>query len=147
MKCTSSCASWNKDLPAPETMSLFMKETFRETGLGMLGWDMKMEDGLVGLYDWIRYWCLRYWVGYMSQNKETSAARVPENCSNACNVMSFVHESVFTLVFIKKSLSFSILTLRFTCEVACHECFFGKPLNDMGTLRITTTRSTSSYFP
>ena len=29
------------------------KETFRETGLGILGWDMKMGDGLVGLYDWI----------------------------------------------------------------------------------------------
>ena len=85
-------------------------------------------------------------LGTCHKTKKLSAAGVLENYSIACNVMSFLHESVFTLVFIKKSLSFSILTLRFTCEVACHERFFGKPLNGMGTLRVTVTRSTSCYF-
>ena len=42
--------------------------------------------------------------GTCHKNKKLSAAPVPENDSKACDVMSMLHESVFTLVLMKRSL-------------------------------------------
>ena len=41
------------------------QETIREGGLGcdVMGWDRTVENGFVGLSDWISYWYLRYQVG------------------------------------------------------------------------------------
>ena len=58
---------------------------------------------------------LAVFVGYMSQNKKLSSARVLENYSNACNVMSLLHECVVTFVVIEKSLCpSSTLTLAWS---------------------------------
>ena len=59
--------------------------------------------------------------------------------------MSFFQACVFTLVFIKSHCGLfhhdsGMVKKRFTCEVACHECCFGKS-QPVGTLRIKVTQS------
>ena len=46
------------------------KGNIQGNGPGYVGLGHDGGDGLVGLYDWIRHQCLRYWVGYMSQKQK-----------------------------------------------------------------------------